>query len=104
MTDPKRTVAATTLAEYPDAETLPGACYVPPAEGWSPESFCFACPGCAQFGHIRIGNPKPDRSPSWKIEKGHRQDPASLTLTPSIHCISCCGWHGYLTDGVFTSC
>lgn len=103
-TDVKRTVKATVITEYPDDVAPPGSCYIPPAEGWSPESFCFACPGCQQFGHIRVGNPKPEGSPSWKIEKGTREDPATLTLSPSIHCAGCCGWHGYLTDGVFKSC
>lgn len=103
--DPGRTVAATVLSEYPDDVTAPGACYAPSGPGWDgPPMLLFSCPGCQQFGGIRVGNPKPDRTPSWRIESGTREDATTLTLTPSIHCQGCCGWHGYLTNGVFKPC
>ena len=57
----------------------------------------FHCPGCGQVNGIFYGEK------GWKIEKGDPEDPASLTVSPSIHCIGCCGWHGYLRDGVFQS-
>lgn len=102
-TNPTRTVAATVLTEYPD-NPAPGACYVPTGDGWGDDSFCFACPGCSQFGLIRVGAVKPERTPSWVITRGEKGDPTGLSLSPSIHCQSCCGWHGYLTGGVFRSC
>ena len=73
-------------------------------EGLPEDKLYFACPGCGQFGGIRVGNPKPPETPSWLIVSGDKKDPTTLTLSPSIHCISCCGWHGYLQSGIFTSC
>lgn len=103
--DPKRTVAATVTPEYPDSPAAPGLCYAPPVGGgWSQPMLVFACPGCGQVGGIRVGEDKPEPSPSWKIEFGKREDATSLTLSPSINCVGCCGWHGYLTAGVFRSC
>ena len=103
--DVKRSVKATLLSEYADDVTAPGACYAPSGPGWEGvPMLLFSCPGCQQFGGIRVGNPKPEKAPSWKIEKGTREDPTTLTLTPSINCVGCCGWHGFLTDGVFQSC
>lgn len=66
--------------------------------------FIFACPGCGRFGGIRTGSPKPSESPSWGITEGSVDDPTSLSLTPSINCVGCCGWHGYLTKGIYKSC
>ena len=103
--DPKRTVAATVTTEYPTSPAAPGLCYTPSGPGWEgPPVLVFACPGCGQVGGIRVGEDKPEPSPSWKIESGKREDAASLTLSPSINCVGCCGWHGYLTAGVFRSC
>lgn len=63
-----------------------------------------ACPGCGRVSAIRVGNPKPVESPSWGIEGGSLDDVTKLTLRPSMNCTPCCGWHGYLTDGVFAPC
>ena len=57
----------------------------------------FACPGCGRIGAINVSSPKTPQS--WLIEQ---LEP--LTLSPSIHCIGCCGWHGFLTNGTFVSC
>lgn len=62
-----------------------------------------ACPGCGYTSGITIGHPKPAKSPSWDVVDG-KYDPATLTLQPSINCVNCCGWHGWLTAGVFNSC
>lgn len=62
--------------------------------------------GCPRTGNpcggIAIGHPdKPvQRSPSWRWD-GDIERP---TLTPSINCTGGCGWHGYLTAGVFKEC
>ena len=66
-------------------------------------SLIFACPGCGRIGSIRVGSPKPP-SPGWEIQAGDQLRPETLTLSPSIHCVGCCGWHGYLRSGVFVSC
>jgi Family of unknown function (DUF6527) len=62
---------------------------------------CFACPGCGNIGNIKVGSPKPEPSPSWNIVAGSVADLEHLTLTPSILCKGCCGWHGWLVKGVF---
>ena len=64
----------------------------------------FACPGCGQFSPIRVGVDKPSDAPSWCVTTGRVDDVKSLSLVPSIHSKYCCGWHGYLTDGIFRSC
>lgn len=102
--DPKRTVKATKLDDYPDDVVAPGACFHPTGEGWGPNTFLFSCPGCQQFGGIQCASPKPEKSPSWDIVSGSLDDPTTLTLAPSIHCVGCCGWHGFLRNGVFESC
>jgi hypothetical protein len=45
---------------------------------------------------------KPKTGPSWAIT-GNVSEIETVTLSPSINCIGCCGWHGYLTRGVFNS-
>jgi predicted RNA-binding Zn-ribbon protein involved in translation (DUF1610 family) len=62
----------------------------------------FACPGCGRVGSIRCTNPK--EKGSWLIEAGSLQDLENLTLHPSINCIGCCQWHGYLKKGVYVPC
>ena len=102
-TDPKRTnLKAVKLNEWPDEldDNLgPGSCY-----RVDELRFGFTCPGCGRFGAIKAANPKPAESPSWLIKSGSLDEPTSLTLEPSINCIGCCGWHGYLTNGLFVSC
>ncbi len=62
----------------------------------------FRCPcGCGSKGSLQLDTEFADRSePTWTWN-GNRERP---TLTPSIHRVRGCGWHGYLTDGVFRPC
>lgn len=58
------------------------------------------CPGCGREGgqHLRKpGTPHPPDRASWEISGL----PDKPTLKPSVNCEGCCGWHGYLTDGVW---
>lgn len=65
----------------------------------------FTCPGCGRFGQIMVGiSVKPISGPSWLLQTGNRLDASTWSLMPSIHCVGCCGWHGYLKDGEFKSC
>ncbi len=118
--DPKRTVKARPVTVFDadggapngiDAE--PGDCQRrEPYRGETIERLMFACPGCGQWGSIGCGKPKPTsgiggqvfKGPSWEIVAGALADVTALTLSPSIHCIGCCGWHGFLRNGVFESC
>ena len=104
--DAKRTVKATRTDEaWPDdGYADPGAVFIDRDQTYR-DHLLFACPGCGRMGSIRATRPKDDGNrPSWGIAAGELTEPESLTLTPSIHCVGCCGWHGYLTAGVFTSC
>lgn len=57
----------------------------------------FVCPGgCGDVGGCRCAQKKPGDKPSWEWN-GSLDKP---TLKPSIRSLEC-GWHGYLTDGVF---
>ncbi len=58
----------------------------------------FVCPcGCGEIYWIAFrGHQAPGR-PAWDWD-GNRDSP---TLTPSLHLILDCGWHGFLRAGVF---
>lgn len=103
--NPTRTVKATSTDEdWPeDGYTTPGAVFVDRGEVYK-DHLCFACPGCGQMGSIRATHPKDVNGPSWDIVSGSLLEPTSLTLSPSINCVGCCKWHGYLRAGVFESC
>lgn len=105
--DPKRTgVRAFLIPGWPEGGYAdPGAVLrSEDKEGRYAGTLLFACPGCGEFGSVRCNHPKPAESPSWDILAGTPDDPTTLTLSPSIHCRGCCGWHGYLRNGVFESC
>lgn len=59
-----------------------------------PVGMLLKCPGCGRASGMDF---KPRPSPSWKWN-GNRENP---TLTPSINCVGCCQWHGWLSQGVF---
>lgn len=98
--DPKRNgVKLQKINEWPDDDYCePGL-----AINKYDNHLSFACPGCGKFGSILVGLNKLEPNPSWKVESG-TLDELNLTLSPSIHCIGCCGWHGYLRNGIFESC
>lgn len=53
----------------------------------------FRCPKCGQIGEVRLQG-----ASRWTWD-GNVERP---TCTPSIlHSAKDCGWHGFLTDGVF---
>lgn len=60
------------------------------------KSFLIACPRCGEIGAARQGQ-------HWTPTSGDWDDVTSLSLSPSI-AKSCCGWHGYLTNGEFVPC
>ena len=64
---------------------------------WDKDHVAIACPGCGHVSAMHVGDPKPEKSPSWLMTGPLER----LTLAPSINCIGCCGWHGYLVEGVF---
>lgn len=57
------------------------------------------CPcGCKGFMNLRVGEQKPNESPSWQLT-GTLDAP---TLRPSIRDMGGCRFHGHLTDGTWT--
>jgi hypothetical protein len=100
VVDSKRNVKATTLPAEQVHDLGFGGC----SAAAGSDRLYFGCPGCAMPGSIRVGHPKPSGSPSWDVGGGSLADPTTLTLSPSINCVVCCGWHGYLRNGVFESC
>lgn len=103
--DPKRTVKATVARVFDEdggavlpIDQPPGTC-----QRTQKNRLMFTCPGCGQWGGVQAfdGPKKPD---GWQIVAGMLDDPTTLTLSPSIHCVGCCGWHGYLTAGEFKPC
>lgn len=106
--DLKRTVKATTSEVLDEVWTetgyaVPGLCLIDKNNSFR-DHLCFTCPGCGDFGSIRCTHPKDVGGKSWDITGGSLSDPTTLTLSPSIHCKGCCGWHGHLKAGVFESC
>lgn len=62
-------------------------------------SLMFVCPcGCGSVGAVTVQVGYGSKVWDWN---GNEVRP---TLTPSILKTSPCGWHGYLTDGVFVPC
>ena len=65
----------------------------------------FVCPcGCQIIHMVRIlrqGQPPlpPEFGPSWVWNESE----AEPSLTPSLHMLRTCGWHGFLTLGIFVS-
>lgn len=104
--DVKRTVRATQAA--PDDPVLQPGEYALTTPGlarrYGNDLLMFACPGCGRTGSITATHPKSGPSPSWDIVSGSLDDVTTLTLHPSISCVGCCSWHGYLKNGVFESC
>lgn len=81
----------------------PGAVFFPqPSKVVGVRCIILNCPGCGNRSAMDVysaGEAKPP-SPSWLM----LNPPESLTLQPSINCVGCCKWHGWLTNGVFKSC
>ena len=104
-TDPRRTCPAVFRHVFDDDGGAPNGTDFEPGtcQRVRPNRLMFTCPGCGQWGGVQAFAP-PKRPEGWEIVSGTLDDPAALTLSPSIHCVGCCGWHGYLRNGVFESC
>ena len=78
-----------------------------PREGGGPcPGYLFACPGCGRHSGLYLHPPDPG-TPRWHVTAGDATRAEGLSLSPSIHhttALGGCGWHGYLTAGVFAPC
>jgi len=66
------------------------------------EGFSIACPGCGCWGGIQFVADEHFKDP-WRVVGGSVDDVTTLSVKDSI-LKHCCGWHGYLKDGIFVSC
>lgn len=102
--DPRRNGVKAHFGEWtqPPLVCINGRWYGPPGlmiQRLDPDSGCnfiIACPGCGELGTARDGA-------KWQIVSGSEKDVTTLTLEPSI-LKNCCGWHGYLRNGIFDVC
>ncbi len=101
--DPKRSGVKAALIEWtePPCELIADRWYAPPGSmvpcnNGHGMGHLIACPGCG-----KISSPKDGAM--WQVAGGSLDDVTTLSLSPSI-LNGCCGWHGYLTNGVFHSC
>lgn len=63
---------------------------------------CIKCPGCGAESYLQFANTATtvEHGSKWSWD-GNRIEP---TLSPSVHSVGCCGWHGYLRNGKWESC
>ncbi|MDA4845973.1 DUF6527 family protein [Hoeflea poritis] len=96
-TEPVEAEGFQDLKSFRDARR-PGSFHI--AEDGEDIYFWSFCPcGCGAQSSIPIGrNIKPDESPSWNWNG----DEAKPTLEPSINHVG--HWHGWLRDGIWSSC
>lgn len=69
-------------------------------EGGAAGHIMLKCPGCGEESgmHCRLpGTPHPP-PPQQSWELSGLPDP---TMNPSINCVGCCGWHGWLKNGEY---
>jgi hypothetical protein len=70
-------------------------------EGGTRGHIMMKCPGCGHESamHVRVpGTPHPTIAESWEVSGL----PDEITLHPSINAVGCCGWHGWLKNGVYS--
>ena len=102
--DPKRIVEARRVPDISAPGLAPGAVEVRELDGkvWG---YALSCPGCARQSYLALTEDQPH--PRWAVTTGIPAIPDTVTLSPSIHHTverGGCGWHGYLSSGVFRPC
>lgn len=87
-------------AEFFRKDLAPGTCEIVNSSDPAHIKLRYVCPcGC---GRLRIVHAKTgEKVQGCWAWNGDRNKP---TLTPSINCLQGCKWHGFITDGVFTTC
>lgn len=106
--DTQRTVAARIVEDIDAADVGPGS--LTPINAREGETttpgYLITCPGCGSQSGLYL-HPPDAHVPRWTVTAGDPMRAEGLTLSPSIHHTTTqggCGWHGYLTRGVFTPC
>ena len=107
MTDLRRSVPAKLCGvEVFERDFEPGdVTLIRESVGGPVASYGFGCPGCGARSILHIGTGPVGHT--WHVTAGDAADPAHVTLRASVlhdPSLGGCGWHGYLTNGVFTPC
>lgn len=102
--DLRRTVLLRIVDDIDTSNGQPGDVEVHAMEGrvWG---YGYRCAGCGERSYLAIDPEQPH--PRWTVTEGDVERPDTVTLSPSIlhsTALGGCGWHGYLTRGVFTPC
>lgn len=99
--NPKRfesgyTVNATILDLYEKIERneVPGSIYYS-RKGELIIGAYMTCPGCGELSHISFS--AEFGRVHWLFSPPENEP----TLSPSVNCVGCCGWHGFLVRGVW---
>jgi len=103
--DLKRTVRAQRVHVDKWDSLEPGDCVIVSHRSGAVAGYAHACPGCGETSALNL-EPR-DGHPVWSVAGGDPAHPDGVTLSPSIlhdPAKGGCGWHGYLTNGVFTPC
>lgn len=92
-----------TIVDDIDKTTEPGAIeirYYPEAAGDEAgkiAGLASNCPGCGKPGWVPLKQKKQSEY-DWQLVQ---LEP--LTIHPSVNCVGCCGWHGWLKNGEWIS-
>jgi len=102
--DTRRTVPARVVEDIDADGAQPGDVEVLAIDGvvWG---YGFACAGGGSKSFLALNSENPE--PRWRVTAGDAAQPSTVTLSPSIFHTAergGCGWHGYLTNGVFAPC
>lgn len=110
--DTRRTVGARMVEDIDAPDVGPGCLMAlsPHDPGGPIPGYLLTCPGCGQQSGLYL-HPRDPGVPRWTVTAGDPSKAEGLTLSPSIHhaktshpMTTGCGWHGYLTAGVFRPC
>ena len=105
--DTHRAVPARIVEDIDAPDVGPGCLMVTTRRGSTAcVGYILTCPGCGTQCGLYLSPPDPG-TPRWTVTAGDPSHAEGLTLSPSIHHTTAqggCGWHGYLTRGVFTPC
>lgn len=69
-------------------------------EGATGGHIMLKCPGCGEASGMHCREPgtlHPPDQESWELSGL----PNAATMSPSINCVGCCGWHGWLRNGEY---
>jgi hypothetical protein len=82
-----------------DGYANPGECWATHRVDGTQHGLAIACPGCGVVHSVAVGVQLSLRE-TWTVVAGDLRDVTTLSLSPSLT-FSCCGWMGWLKQGIF---